>query len=40
MFDRMDYEHYEFYLKENKPPVNITINDEKIKNDNIINFII
>lgn len=40
MFDGMDYEDYEFSLKSNKPPTYITINDEKIKNDNIVNFII
>ncbi len=40
LIDSFEYAEYEYLLKENKPPNYITINDEKIKNDNIINFIV
>ena len=38
--DIFEYVEYENLLKENKPPEYIIINNEKIKNDNIINFIL
>ena len=40
LIDAFEYVEYENLLKENKPPNYIIINDEKIKNDNIINFIL
>jgi hypothetical protein len=38
--DILDYEDYENFLKKNKPPSYIKINNEKIQNNNIINFIL
>ena len=40
LIDAFEYVEYENLLKENKPPNYIIINDEKIRNDNIINFIL
>ena len=40
LIDNFEYVEYKNLLKENKPPNYIIINDEKIKNDNIINFIL
>ena len=40
LIDAFEYAEYENLLKKNKPPNYIIINDEKIKNDNIINFIV
>jgi hypothetical protein len=40
LIDAFGYAEYENLLKKNKPPNYIIINDKKIKNDNIINFIL
>ena len=38
--DMQDYKDYENFLKQNKPLSYIKINNEKIQNNNIINFIL
>ena len=40
MMDYENWEDYESHVKNNIPPKYIFINDDKIENNNIVNFIL